>query len=171
MLSSSSSEEYFAFGIAQLAKGGGGDIERNVAFRAEHGCAGVDLFHINEDLRPEPDFVESAVVLSHSDLIIGTRAIVCPCRLLHDLTSDTFKVHEVVACLEGGHVLDALLPCLLIRAFFLLFLLDSLHIDRTEVLILGQVLVQCVRWVDRCIFFRGIFTGVFEYDLGASWVF
>ena len=63
-------EADFAFWVAEFAKGGGGDVEGDGDWGAEHGCGHVDFFDVDEDAGAEPDLVEGGVVFSEGLLSI-----------------------------------------------------------------------------------------------------
>lgn len=104
------------------------------------------------------------------NLVVGAAGIVGPGRLLHDVAGDGLKVHEVVALLEDGHALNALLARLLVRIELLLVLLDRVHVDLAQVLGLVEVLVERVGRVDGLKGLGGILAGILEDDLGAAGV-
>jgi hypothetical protein len=105
------------------------------------------------------------------DLVVCSAGVVRPGRLLHDLSGDSLKVHEVVACGERRHPLNTLQAIGLLGVESLLFLLHGAHVDLTEVLRLVQVLIEGVWGVNRVEFLGRIFAGVLEDDLLAARVF
>ena len=171
VLPGAAGEDDFAFGVAEFAQGGGGDIKRDVDFGAEHAGGDVDVLDVDEDAGPEPDLVVGGVVLAHGDLVVGAGGVVCPRGLLHDFAGDGLEVHQVVAGFQRRHHLDALLPVLFFRWFFLFFLLHSVHVDLSQVLVYGQVLVQGIRRMDWLILFSCVFAGILQDDLGTTRVF
>lgn len=108
--------------------------------------------------------VYSMVVGTH-DLVIGSAGIVGPSGLLHDLAGDSLKVHQVVAGSQRRHAIHALETAGLLGVDGLLLLLDSGHVDLTEVLGLVEELVQGIGRVDRVEFLGRIFTSILEDDL------
>jgi hypothetical protein len=102
------------------------------------------------------------------NLVVRRAGIIPPRRLAHHPPRHGLKVHEVVALLQQRHLLDALLPLLLLRVRLRGFLQDGGHVDGAEVLGLVEVLLERVGWVDWLELFRGIFPGVLEYDLLAT---
>nr|POF04100.1 hypothetical protein CFP56_21855 [Quercus suber] len=183
----------FTLGVPELAERGRGDVERNVDFGAEHGGGQVDVFHVVQDPRSEPDLVVGGVVLAHGlsrnvstpdiltpiaarkpagsdthNLIVRAAGVVRPGRLLHHPSRHGLEIHEVVALLEDGHALDAFLPLQLLRVRRLLLLLDRVHVHLAQVLAPIEELVERVGRVDRLVLLRGIFAGVLEDDLGPA---
>lgn len=80
------------------------------------------------------------------------------------------KIHEIVALLENGHGVDALLALFFFGVELFLFLFYRLHVDLTKVEFRIEVLVERVWRVDGVELFGSIFASVLEYDLGAAWV-
>ena len=105
------------------------------------------------------------------NLIVCAARIVCPRLFLHDSPRHCLEVHQVEALVENRHMLDALLSLFFLWIFLLLLCFYSLHIHRSKVLALLQILIQCVRWMNRLVLFRGIFAGIFENDLRTAGVF
>lgn len=103
--------------------------------------------------------------------VVRAAGVVRPRRRLHHLFRDRLKVHEVVACGQRWHPLDALLAVCLLGVHCLFFLLDRGHVDLAQVLGLVEVLVEGVWRVNRVEFLGRIFAGVLEDDLLASGVF
>jgi hypothetical protein len=164
-------QDDFAFGVAEFAQGGGGDVEGHVDFGAEHSGGGVDFFHVDEHAWAEPDLVVGRVVFAHGDLVVGTGGVVGPCCLFHDAAGHRFEIHEVVALLEDGHLLDAFLTALFFGVIFLFLLLNARHVDLSQVLFFWQILFQRVRRVDGFVFLGRIFAGILEDDFGAAGMF
>ena len=177
-------QEYLALGVAQLPPRSGGDVEWDVDFGAQHGGRQVDLGHVAEDARAEPDLMEGRVVLPHGlwrvstaastawrgthDLVVCAARVVRPGGLLQDAARNGFKVHQVVALLQWGLRLDALLALLLVWVDRLVVLLNSGHIDIAQVLGLVEVLIESVRGMDGLVSLGGIFAGELEDDIWAS---
>lgn len=102
------------------------------------------------------------------NLIISTTAVVCPSRLLHDPSRHGLEIHQVVALLQDRHPLDPLLSLCLIWVVLLLLLLDSTHIDISQMLRLVKELVERVRRVDRLIGLGCVLAGILEDDLRST---
>ena len=58
-------EHDFALWVAEFAKGRRGHVEGDGDFGSEHRRREVDVLHVLQDARPEPDLVVSGVVLAH----------------------------------------------------------------------------------------------------------
>lgn len=100
-----------------------------------------------------------------NDLVIRATGVIRPGRLLHHRARHRLKVHEIVALLEDGLGLDALLPLLLLRVELFLLLLDGAHVHIAQVLRLIEILVQRVRRVDGVVGLGGILAGELENDI------
>lgn len=105
------------------------------------------------------------------DLIIRPAGIIRPRRPLHDPPRHGLEIHQIITRLQRRHHLYPFQSCLLLRVFHLLYLRHRTHIYLPEMFRFIQILVERIGGVDRLEFFRGIFTGIFEDDLGAARVF
>lgn len=133
-------QHHLSFRVPKLPQRRCSNVKRDAALIPQHSRASVYVLDINQDPRPEPDFVECGVVLAHCDLVIGAGGVVGPGWAFHDLFCDGLEVDEVVALLKDGHVCDSLLACRLSRVICLHFGLDGGHVDGAEVLGLVEVL-------------------------------
>lgn len=105
------------------------------------------------------------------NFIIGTTGVVGPGGLLHDLTGNGLKVHQVVASGQRGHAASTLQAALFLGVKFFLFLLDGGHVDLTEVFGGVEEFVEGVWGVNWFVCLGRIFAGVLENDLLAARVF
>lgn len=73
--------------------------------------------------------------------------------------------------LENRHLFHSLLPRLLFRIILFVFVLDGIHIHLAQMKLSVEEFVEGVRRMDRLVFFRRVFTGIFEYDLWTTGMF
>lgn len=68
------------------------DVDRHARLRTQQCGAIVHRLDIPKNPRPEPDPLKSERILSHGDLVIGTRRVVRPPFPAHDLIGEVLKV-------------------------------------------------------------------------------
>lgn len=75
------------------------------------------------------------------NFIICTTRVVCPCSFLHYPLRHGLEIHEVIASCQRRHLLDSLFTLGLFGVKFFLLLLDSRHVDFTEMFRLVEVFI------------------------------